>query len=168
MSKSLCSHQLFQFYFKCSSVANAHMLLNVGLLPNCLDESVIQICIDIYSRNVNGRWGVKWLIGAFTFWIFCCHSDPMIYNQPAAGREISFLFGNYKEPQNNWTCGLNIYDGNNGWEIIWTRTHTRTSPNLDWSCHLRVCFLALWLFYVTHNKSIYESSSPHKDQEKLT
>lgn len=103
MSKSLCSHQLFQFYFKCSSVANAHMLLNVGLLPNCLDESVIQICIlhICYSRNVNGRWGVKRLIVAFTLWTFCCHSDPMIYNQPAAGRELSFLFGNYKEPQNN-------------------------------------------------------------------
>lgn len=122
---SVQSPVISKFYFKCSSesrghVANAHMLLNVGLLPNCLDESVIQICIDIYSRNVNGRWGAKRLIVTFAFSTFCCHCDPMIYHQPAAGRELSFLFGNYKEPQNNWTCGLNIYDGNNGWEIIYT------------------------------------------------
>lgn len=163
MSKSLCSHQLFQFYFKCSSVANAHMLLNVGLLPNCLDESVIQICIDIYSRNVNGRWGVKWLIGAFTFWIFCCHSDPMIYNQPAAGREISFLFGNYKEPQNNcelvgWTFMMETMAGK---LFEHTHAHHQISTDLD------ILEFVFWLsdFSMSHTIRVY-MNHPHPIKTK--
>lgn len=161
MSKSLCSHQLFQFYFKCSSVANAHMLLNVGLLPNCLDESVIQICIDIYSRNVNGRWGVKWLIGAFTFWIFCCHSDPMIYNQPAAGREISFLFGNYKEPQNNcelvgWTFMMETMAGK-----LFEHAHHQISTDLA------ILEFVFWLsdFSMSHTIRVY-MNHPHPIKTK--
>lgn len=164
MSKSLCSHQLFQFYFKCSSVANAHMLLNVGLLPNCLDESVIQICIDIYSRNVNGRWGVKWLIGAFTFWIFC-HSDPMIYNQPAAGREISFLFGNYKEPQNNcelvgWTFMMETMAGK-----LFEHAHTHAHHQI--STDLAILEFVFWLsdFSMSHTIRVY-MNHPHPIKTK--
>lgn len=165
MSKSLCSHQLFQFYFKCSSVANAHMLLNVGLLPNCLDESVIQICIDIHSRNVNGRWGVKWLIGAFTFWIFCCHSDPMIYNQPAAGREISFLFGNYKEPQNNcelvgWTFMMETMAGK-----LFEHAHTHAHHQI--STDLAILEFVFWLsdFSMSHTIRVY-MNHPHPIKTK--
>lgn len=160
MSKSLCSHQLFQFYFKCSSVANAHMLLNVGLLPNCLDESVIQICIDIYSRNVNGRWGVKWLIVAFTFWTFCCHSDPMIYNQPAAGREIPFLFGNYKEPQNNcelvgWTFMMETMAGK-----LFEHAHTHAHHQI--LTDLAILEFVFWLsdFSMSHTIRVY-MNHPH-------
>lgn len=107
-------------------------------------------------------------------WLLHLHCEPFVVTliqwfTTSQQQEESFpsssgIIKNHKITVNLWTEHL-------WWKQLlknYLNTQTRTSPNLDWSCHLRVlCFLALWLFYVTHNKSVYESSSPHKDCQKL-